>query len=220
MSSSSKKEWSNAVHSLNYLQRADSFSHRREGEGVLVDIIPTNVSRILDIGSGDGRLIRLVKEAIKLNQCSSNIEFVAIDISPTMISMLKNNFGSDNSVKIMEYDLDNPLSITELGYFDVIVSSFAIHHLKNNRKYSLYEEIYDMLNSGGIFCNLEHVSSVSVKQHLKFLDLMDIAHGQGDRTNRLLSVERQLQMLREIGYIEVDCYWKWYEMALLVGFKI
>lgn len=77
-----------------------------------------------------------------------------------------------------------------------------------------------MLNSGGIFCNLEHVSSVSVKQHLKFLDLMDIAHGQGDRTNRLLSVERQLQMLREIGYIEVDCYWKWYEMALLVGFKI
>lgn len=220
MSSSSKKEWSNAVHSLNYLQRADSFSHRREGEGVLVDIIPTNVSRILDIGSGDGRLIRLVKEAIKLNQCSSNIEFVAIDISPTMISMLKNNFGSDNSVKIIEHDLDNPLPITELGYFDVIVSSFAIHHLKNNRKYSLYEEIYDMLNSGGIFCNLEHVSSVSVKQHLKFLDLMDIAHGQGDRTNRLLSVERQLQMLREIGYIEVDCYWKWYEMALLVGFKI
>lgn len=59
---------------------------------MLVDIIPTNVSRILDIGSGDGRLIRLVKEAIKLNQCSSNIEFVAIDISPTMISMLKNQF--------------------------------------------------------------------------------------------------------------------------------
>jgi tRNA (cmo5U34)-methyltransferase len=77
-----------------------------------------------------------------------------------------------------------------------------------------------MLNSGGIFCNLEHVSSVSVNQHLKFLELMGIVAGQGDKTNRLLSVKKQVQMLRDIGFIEMDCYWKWCEMALLIGFKI
>jgi tRNA (cmo5U34)-methyltransferase len=209
----SSDEWSDPDHSPNYLRYADSFPHRNEGEAILLENIPANATRILDIGSGSGRLIKMIKE----NSHKSGIEFVALDISPTMLKSLKHNFANDTSVKVIEHDLDT--SLPDLGYFDAIVTGFAIHHLRHSRKYSLYEEIYGMLNPTGVFCNLEHVSSISTRQQTRFLSSTGMVPSQEDKTNRLLSVEKQLQMLRDIGFIEVDCLWKWYEMALLIGFK-
>lgn len=153
--------WTSSEHALSYLGKADKIPHRTEGEGVLLSQVPQNIKRILDIGTGDGRLLAL----LKIDR--PHVKSVAIDFSPTMLSVAKNRFVDDPSVEIINHNLDAPLP--DLGLFDAIVSSFAIHHLSDERKFSLYKEVFDILEPGGIFCNLEHVASATQALHEKFL---------------------------------------------------
>jgi tRNA (cmo5U34)-methyltransferase len=145
------------------------------------------------------------------------IESIAVDFSPTMLELVKSRFAEDKTVKIIEHNLDQPLP--DLGLFDAVVSSFAIHHLTHERKLDLYTEIYQILTPGGIFCNLEHVSSSTPELHEHFLKAIDMEVAKDDPSNKLLDVETQLTWLKEIGFTHVDCYWKWLEMALLIGVK-
>ena len=67
--SRSAKEWSNAQNAVAYLNVADNLPHRSEGESVLLDHLPKNTKRILDLGTGDGRLIRLIKAKMPRKRC-------------------------------------------------------------------------------------------------------------------------------------------------------
>jgi tRNA (cmo5U34)-methyltransferase len=53
--------WPSAAHALDYLSRADALPHRTEGEAELLRCLPTSPSRVLDLGSNDGRLVSVVK---------------------------------------------------------------------------------------------------------------------------------------------------------------
>jgi tRNA (cmo5U34)-methyltransferase len=205
-------EWASAAHALSYLARADAIPHRTEGEATLLELVPRDAQRILDLGTGDGRLLALLK--IDRPQAQA----LALDFSPTMLAAARARFAGNATVTVVEHNMDAPLP--DLGHFDAIVSSFAIHHCTDARKQSLYGEIFAALAPGGVFCNLEHVASPSPAVHAQFLSSMGWTAEQEDPSNKLLDMETQLEWLRAIGFADVDCYWKWRELALLVGFKL
>jgi tRNA (cmo5U34)-methyltransferase len=95
----------------------------------------------------------------------------------------------------------------------------AIHHLEHDRKQTLSAEVFDMLEPWGVFANFEHVASPSRRLHDAFFAAIGEPLEHEDPSDRLLDVETQLGYLREAGFEDVDCYWKWLEMALLIGVK-
>jgi len=203
--------WSSAEHALQYLRRADSIPHRTEGESVLLEFVPPDARRILDLGSGDGRLLALAKAD------RPHTGFVALDFSPTMLEALHRRFDGDPKLTIVAHDFSNPLP--PLGDFDYVISSFAIHHVTHERKRALYQEVFGLLRPGGVFCNLERVASPTDQLHQQFLCRLGVTAEEEDPSNKLLDLARQLDWLRELGFVNVDCHWKWRELALFAGGK-
>jgi len=142
---------------------------------------------------------------------------VGLGFSEPMLEAARERFTGDERVELVKYDLAEPLPA--LGRFDAVVSSMAIHHLEHERKRSLYCEVFDLLEPGGVFANFEHVASATRRLHLAFFAAIDEPLEHEDPSDRLLDVESQLGWLRGVGFDDVDCYWKWLEMALLVGVK-
>jgi tRNA (cmo5U34)-methyltransferase len=203
--------WTEAAWAQRYLRERDDLPHRMEGFAVLMELLPPAPRRVLDLGTGDGYTIGLVRAV------HPEAEGVALDFSAEMLARARDRFAGEAGVEIIEHDLDEPLP--PLGRFDLVVSSFAIHHCVDERKRALYGEVFDVLEPGGRFLNLEHVESPTPELHRAFLAAIGKTPAEDDPSNKLLDVETQLRWLREIGFVDVDCFWKWREVALLAGLK-
>ena len=102
--SDSCTEWSSPEYVLDYLRVADKIPHRNEGEQVLLEYIPTDAKKMLDLGTGDGRLIKLLrsKQEQQRNERQHqqlslplSLIIIAIDVSPAMLEKARNYFKDE-----------------------------------------------------------------------------------------------------------------------------
>lgn len=194
-----------------YTNRIGKLEARQAGEAMLVDILPPEPRRVLDLSCGDGRLAALV-----LANRPSVEAVVATDISPPMMDLARERFADDDRVEVREWNLNEPLA--PLGQFDLVVTGFAVHHVDHARKQQLFGEVAGQLNPGGVFANLEVVASATPERHAEFLTL--IGRTTDDPEDQLAPVEDQLTWMRAAGLTNVDCLWRWRGFALLVGERL
>jgi tRNA (cmo5U34)-methyltransferase len=200
--------WTEPEKVAEYVGRIGRVPQRLAGEAALVELLPASPRRVLDLGCGDGRLIGLVLEARPDVE-----EIVGVDNSPPMLERARWSFGTDARVVVQTGDLREPLAVS--GPFDLVTSGFAIHHVPDDRKRSLYTEVRALLAPGGTFTNLEVVASPTPELQATFETA--IGRPGGDPEDRLAPVETQLMWMRDAGLVQVDCMWKWRGFALLAG---
>lgn len=200
-------EWSRPERVAEYLSR--EIPHRLTAEEMLLEALPGRVGRFLDLGTGDGRMLALVRSR------HPEATAIGLDSSEPMLARAAQRFGDDPLVELRSHDLGQPLA--ELGPLDAVVSGLAIHHLEDERKRELFGEVHALLAPGGVFANLDLVSSASPQLHERFR--CEIGRTEDDPTDRLAGLAEQLQWLRDAGFAEVDCHFKWLELALVVAVR-
>lgn len=201
----------------------------------LIENCGAPVLRFMDLGCGDGVLAQAILERFP------QAEGVLADFSEPMLEAARKRFAHrDGSVHFVSADYGVPTwrqSVEVASPYDVIVSGYSIHHQPDTRKREVYGELLGLLRHGGIFLNVEHVSSPSdwiksVNDGL-FVDNLQRQHPGQSReevtakwyersdkaANILAPVELQCQWLREFGFADVDCYFKVFEFAVFGGRK-
>jgi len=221
-------------------ERSLSIPDRQRQLEVLLRVLrhaPREPVRVLDLGTGDAILLATVLEAFP------GASGVALDFSPLMLEQARERLARfGGRATVVEADLGMPAWLDAVrGPFDAVVSGFAIHHLPDERKRVLYREIHSLLSEGGVFLNCEHVASPTPLLEEMFVDAMSehlylrrkekgeaVTQEQvreefltrPDRAANILAlVEDQCRWLREIGFQHVDCFWKFFELAIFGGIK-
>lgn len=202
----------------------------------VLDRISLPIGHVADLGCGDGT----IAQAILTRYPTAHV--TALDFSAPMLDQATQRlqpFG--DRVRLVQADLYTPDWQTGLGPFDAVLSGYCIHHLPDDRKQALYREIYDLLNPGGAFLNIEHVQSASPWVETLFNEsLVDalyqwhqeqggslsrqevgnrFVYREDKNANILAPVAVQCEWLRAIGFQHVDCYFKFFELAVFGGIK-
>ena len=155
--------WRNAEHAIEYLRDARLDPAPGRGvRGALRDHAGAGGARPRP---RDRRRLRArdgARRPARARPASASISRTRCSIGPASGS------PADRSVEIVGHDMDQPLP-ADLGHFDVVVSSFAIHHLEPERQMALYGEVFERLVPGGLFANVEHVASTTPRRHEEFL---------------------------------------------------
>lgn len=211
----------------------NAFPYAADQLAIMCQLLGTGrpIRRFLDLGCGDGVL------AAAIGRDWPDAEAVLIDFSDPMLDAAQMRFGE--GAAILKRDFAASGWTEGLGQFDAVVSGFAIHHQSDERKQRIYREIFSLLAPDGWFVNIEHTASASPLGNRLWVEQMvdalyrhrqqqdstvtreqvhdEFTSRQERKADHLSPVWEQCEWLRAIGFIDVDCFFKSYELAVFGG---
>ena len=204
---------------------------------VLVNCIPASVDRILELGCGTGEL------SLKLLNRFPTAQITAVDYSPRMLQYAQEKIrvaGYAERWIAKEADFGewaNNSQTANIGNgFDACISSLAIHHLTDEMKLKLFQQIRRSLHLGGVFWNADPILPESelmkgiyqtareewaIEQGSTLAEVrtqvgQSVPYGYSS-PDQLATLDTQLEMLKKSGFNGVAVPWKYYNLAIFGG---
>lgn len=183
-------------------------------------------ARILDLGVGTGNLAYLLLESFP------NAHLAGIDIVQDFLDIA--------TQRLLAYHDRVSLRLADVTTFafddtwDLIVTSFMFHHLTDDSKKESYSRIFSRLAPGGCFINADFVHSAS-KFYGEVFDELRVAfmrqqgvteeaiqkqYTEHRKLEMPVPMETQLDWLRQLGFSDVECFWKYLNLAVFGGRKL
>jgi trans-aconitate 2-methyltransferase len=205
---------------------------------VITDCLPSQTQRILELGCGTGEL------SLKILKALPNAEITALDYSPRMVKFAHEKIvaaGFENRWHGIEADFgewaNHPETLGIGTGFDACVSSLAIHHLTDEMKQKLIQQVAASLKPQSCFWNadptlpetpaLAEVYEAAREKWIsqQGIDLAAVRSQMGksdtqgySSQDQLATLNHNLEMLKTAGFTNIAVPWKLYKIAVFGGF--
>jgi tRNA (cmo5U34)-methyltransferase len=186
-----------------------------------LELIPADATLIVDLGAGSGLFSAMLRSSFP------TAHLHLIDFSEPMLALARQRLGDDPHIT---YTLADYTTEPLPSACDAIVSSLSIHHLEDERKRAILPRILAALRPGGVFLNADHIAGptpeLEAAYHRHWLSniralgateqqIADSLYRQQE--DRRTPIEPQLAWLREAGFRNVDCWFKFSSFAVMTG---
>jgi len=237
-----KTEWVSDESAREFIENSDSYVQDRKQlfkilKSFYIHYLGSNCDdktvTIMDLGCGDGRV---TQELLKVDK---NLRGTLVDGSGEMLKNAKKRLKYYAELSYFQSTFQELIESDNLNLnFDFIVSSLAIHHLSANYKKLLFKYIYNHLNSGGFFLNIDLVQATSDSLEEWYLNLWKEWIQEKENKNKISpsfsripqkyknnpdnhpdKLQDQLNMLESTGFKNVDCYYKYGVFSIYGGQK-
>lgn len=172
-----------------------------------------NVS-VLDLGCGTGL------ELEGLFSIYPNAKVTAIDLSKNMLKMLKHKYeskrGQLNLICGSYFDIDFGLE-----QFDIILSTYSLHHFSAEVKSTFYKKIYNALKDDGICIEGDYIVD-SLEKEQFYIAEDERLRRKNDITDGLyhydtpLAVQTQIELYKKAGFHDTNIRRQWEKTVIIV----
>ena len=172
---------------------------------IALDVLPlprAQAVRVLDLGVGTGAFsLQFLKRFL-------NSKVVAIDGSLTMLELAKVRLLEfSHRVELVKSDFRAiPATLLEPDAYDVVISSYALHHLDANEKLSVLRSVVPAIRPGGWFLNADIVvaDSPDIERRIQEIRVEAVTQRAPVNDKRFDSPTATRQYLEEMEAIEQD----------------
>ena len=163
-------------------------------------------ANILDLGCGTGLELEFY---FKLNPSA---KMTGIDLATGMLAALKEKFSDKDITLIQGSYFDVPFSENT---YDAAVSVESLHHFAMDEKVPLYRKLHKALKPNGYFILTDYFAPSEDEEIFYRNELNRLKAEQGITDDEFyhydtpLTVEHEIQALKEAGYSSVEILGRW-----------